>query len=242
MPNPPASQRRNRTAKNNANANKRVQATRTRQAGSRKPRGKTAGGGASMQRTQLELHSAQIETSVSSFFRFHLGSLPTSLVVAGRDLARVALAASSASGLVVNTAADVVPDVGGASLCTRWTAFAGLFQKWRLRRLRATLVSNQGTTTVGNNFIAFQTDPDAAAPTTAEGIMRLEGAAMGNAYANIQAQFDCGTQLKWLTTKGSVERATEIAGMLNVMTSGYSSAVIVGTVVVDYEIEFADII
>jgi len=171
-----------------------------------------------------------------------MGSLPTSLIIEGRDLARVALTASSATpATFVNTAALVVVN-SATSLCTRWNSFGALFQKWRVKKLRATLVSNQTTSTVGNNYVAFQTNADAAAPTTAEGIMRIEGSAMANAYSNVQSDFDSRTQLKWLATAFQADEDVTAAGNLNVATDGYSTAVVVGKVVIDYEIELADIL
>ncbi len=211
--------------------------------GKRKRRNRRNRGGAQgVEPGVLMLHGAQSDSAVSTFFRFKAGSLPTSIVVEGRDLAAVALSATSAAGAYVVDSQPLSADSATTPLCTRWGTWGGLFQKWRIRKLKATLVATSGTTTVGRNFAAFNEDPlTNDDPASAEAIMRLQGSAMGNAYSNVQVGFDKGTQLEWYRV--SAANGTDglaIPGQLHVATASYTAAVIPGTMLIDYELEFAD--
>ncbi len=189
----------------------------------------------------LMLHSAQVDAGVGTFFRFRQGTLPTSIIIEGRDLGKVAITAASATpATAVVSSFDLSVDAAGAPTVTRWGTYGALFTKWRIRRLKAILVSAMQTGTVGLNYIAFDSDVGSGDdPTTVEGVMRFQGSAMGNAYSNIEADFDAGTQLAWFNCVNT-QTTTSRPGQLHFATNNYSSALVPGVLVYDYELEFAD--
>jgi len=191
----------------------------------------------------LQLHSPQLGHSTSVFFESRKGSTPGGMILAGRELSATAISATSNVGAYVNTALNV--NCAGTNLTARWATFATLYQKWRIRALRATLVSNQSTTTVGNLYAAFQTlypVPAGQVPATGAQLMRENGAVFGNAYSDLVTEFDARSQsVPWFSTStGAGATNTNCPGVLNIGSDGFSAAVVPGTVVVDYEIEFAD--
>jgi len=185
----------------------------------------------------LQLHSPQLGHAVSVFFDTKKGSTPGGMMVSGRELSATAITATNAGGAFVNTA--ILIQCAATALTARWGTFSALYQKWRIRSLRATFVSNQPTTVVGNVYAGTVGVLQAAAPTTGAGIMRENGAVFGNAYSDLVTEYDCKSQIvPWFATTATSE--TAVAGYLNVGTDGFSSAVVPGQIVVDYEIEFAD--
>jgi len=194
----------------------------------------------------LFLNSPQLGAGISCGFRFRKGTLPTSLIVEGRDLTATAMSASSATpATFVRSLLPISVDANVTPLCTRWGLWGNLFQKWRVRKLRATLVANMATTTVGNNYAAFFVEDNATPAATAAAIMALEGSVMGNAYSQIETVFDTGAQsLVWMETTASAESPASqqeaSPGTLMLGSDGYSSALVPGKVVIDYELEFCD--
>lgn len=188
------------------------------------------------QANQLQLHAPQLGHATSVFFEARRGTTPGGVIISGRELLGTAVGSSSAAGTYVNTNVAVI--FSSANFSARLNAFAALYQKWRPRAIRATLVSNQATTTVGNNYLGFQTQAGASAPATGAALMRENGAVFGNAYSDISTVFDCKSlSVPWFSETGS---GLATAGNLNIGTDGYSSAVVPGVVVIDYEVEFAD--
>lgn len=187
----------------------------------------------------LQLHSPQLGHTTSVFFEARKGTTPGGMVVGGRELLGTALTATNAAGAYVLTQAIVQCF---ATWTARWVQFAALYQKWRLRALRATFVSSLGTTTVGDVYLSFQTDPTAAGPASGAAQMRENGAVFGNAYSDLVSEFDCrSATVPWFqTAPGGGTVSTASAGVLNIGTDSFTSAVVPGKVVVDYEIEFAD--
>jgi len=186
----------------------------------------------------LNLNAPQLGHSVSTFFRFKKGSIDSSVVIEGRDLAAVGVTASSATPATYVNTADQISCTTAINLVSRWGTYSALFARWRIRRLVATFVANQATTTVGNNYLAFAYDADTNV-TSAEAIMRLNGAVMGNAYSDLRCKFDPPVQLNWYPTIGTAADQT-IPGTVQFGTNGYSSSVVPGTIIYDYELEFAE--
>lgn len=185
----------------------------------------------------LQLHSAQSDSAMSTFFRFRPTRDARGAVIEGRDLCAQVIPATSAAGTfqIAKFTVDTL-----SNFVTRWQTYGTLFQKYRIHKLRATLVAGQGTTTVGFNFLAWDsTQVSVSDPSTAEGVMRMEGSSMAVAYANIQSDFPAEAQLKWYDTTG-VAGPTTAVGQLFAATSGYTAAVVPGLLMIDYEIEFIE--
>ncbi len=70
--------------------------------------------------------------------------------------------------------------------------------------------------------------------------MRLPNAAMGNAYSEISSDFQFESGDSWLSCKDAGDDRLAFAGALIVATNNYSSALVPGVIVYDYEIEFVN--
>jgi len=186
---------------------------------------------------QLNLNAPQAGSGIQTYFNVRPSGTSGGLIISGRDLTQESMSASSATPATVVVKQLIVGCADDATaLVTRWRQYAQLFQRWRIHRLRAHLVSNMATTTVGNNYLAFDVTPDAV-PSTAEGLMRLGRSVMGNAYSNISVDFNAATQIqRWFPCELSA--SDDYPGILCAATDGYSSALVPGKIVIDYEIEF----
>jgi len=237
-------QTQNRKAKGQAKAkNQSNNSTKTKKQGQKK---KQQQRGTATGPAPLFLNAPQLGAGIQCGFRFRTGTTPTSLIVEGRDLSATAISASSATPAThVRTTLQISVDANSNVLCTRWGTWGLLFQKWRIRKLHATLVSNMASTTVGSNYLAMYVEANATPASTAEAIMRLEGSVMGNAYSQIRTRFDSPAQsLVWYecTADGGSppDLLESLPGFIAVGTDGYSSALVPGKLVIDYELEFAD--
>jgi len=192
----------------------------------------------------ISTNQAPSVSQTTTWFRMRPGSSPNSIIVEGRDLARVALTAANAGGAFVNTQYPLAVDAAGGATCTRWGTWGGLFQRWRVNKLFAFMKSAGVLTTVGLNTMGFQVDPLATAPATQETMMRLEGAALTNGYGDLgPVAFDAAAQFKWLDCQSDAgsDAATSQAGMFNHSSTSYTGATVPGTVFFDYELEFIDV-
>lgn len=189
-------------------------------------------------RGALQLHSAQTDVAMSTFFRFSSSQGGRGAVIEGRDLCATLPAATSAAGAF--TVQAIAANVLSGAMCSRWQTYGSLFTKWRARKLKATFVAGLGTGTAGFNYIAWDmTQTNINDPTSASALMRFEGSAMGVAYANIQSTFPLVGQLSWYDTQGSAV-PTNTLGQLFIGSTGYTSAVSPGQLVIDYELEFIE--
>lgn len=191
---------------------------------------------------QLNVNAGQEGNAhMSSYFRFKAGSTPSSVVIEGRDLCAVALTASSATPAtyVSSTFPVQVSTASVGPLCTRWGTYMALFQRWRVRKLWARFASSTATTTVGSCYLTFGYDSDTT-PATAQAIMRMNGAVMGSAYADLSARYDPAVQVKWYPTNISGATDAITPGVLCFGTDSFTTSVVPGKLVIDYELEFAE--
>jgi hypothetical protein len=187
----------------------------------------------------LQLSGPQFSSGFSTYFSTK--STKDGLILSGRDLSAIAISASSATpATVIVTTMLLSVDSAGTPFITRLGTYGNLYQRWRVRRLRATLVAANSTTTVGFNYLGFLEDATSTAPTTVETMMRLPKATMGNAYSEIATDFEFESGDSWLSTHDAGDDRLAFAGALNVATNNYSSALVPGVIVFDYEIEYCN--
>lgn len=146
-----------------------------------------------------------------------------------------AISNTSSSGLFnVNTYAI------STAICQRWQALALLYQRWRIRKLRLTYFSQISTTYNGRVAIAINEDPDAGTPTSFRDMMELESCQECSGYARKSVTFTPNNATRWLFTQDLSlnEDRLEQPGNLYVATGSFTSAIVPGYVILEYDTEW----
>jgi len=243
---------KSKKAKNDAKARRgQMNKQQGAQQGTGKRRQRKRGGGGPQRLPQgfgggsgvISTNAAPSVSQTSTWFRMRAGNFPNSIIIEGRDLAKVALTVSNGAGAFVLTQYPLSVDTATTPTVTRWGTWGSLFQRWRVNKLAAFMKSAGILTTVGLNTMGFQVDPNATAPASQETMMRLEGAALTNGYGDLgPVMFDPAAQLKWLNVQADAnDESTSQAGMFNHASSTYTAGAIPGQVFFDYELEFIDV-
>jgi hypothetical protein len=154
------------------------------------------------------------------------------------DVARgelTAMSNTSAIGVfVINTyllSTDLLP---------RWTALAAIYQRWRIKWMKFTYVSQLATTINGRVGMFINEDADGSVPTT------FVGAAGNRVFKEVTAYRTSTMYYRpnhedWLWTKDLAlnEDRLEYPGYFGICSGSFTTAGVPGYVTVSYHVEFS---
>lgn len=125
------------------------------------------------------------------------------------------------------------------SLCSRWSTLANLYNRWRIRKLKLTYVSQLSTTINGRVGLAIATDADSGTPTSFSNLIECEQSLEATGYAT-RTFFYTPRHEDWLWTGDLAlnEDRLEYPGLIYIASGSFTTAGVPGYVVVESIAEF----
>ena len=145
--------------------------------------------------------------------------------------------ATNSSGLFTTTRYEIDTD-----LTSQWMQLGGLFQKWKIHRLRFEFVPIQSISAVGAVWMCIVEDPDSATPTNQATLLDQRVSAVYR-YSYLQKMILDYEPSKsgWMYTRdgGISDDRFEMPGDFVFASSDFTSSVSPGYIVMEYDISFA---